>query len=104
MSAPNKEPHAPLALTMGDAAGIGPEIALQAWKDRFVDQIPKFALYADIELMRSVARSADVDPDIAILPVANALAAAEAFDDALPVVPVPLANVVRRGFPDVANG
>lgn len=104
MSAPNKEPHAPLALTMGDAAGIGPEIALQAWKDRFVDQIPKFALYADIELMRSVARSADVDPDIAILPVANALVAAEAFDDALPVVPVPLANVVRQGCPDVANG
>lgn len=104
MSAPNKEPHAPLALTMGDAAGIGPEIALQAWKDRFVDQIPKFALYADVELMRSVARSADVDPDIAILPVANALAAVEAFDDALPVVPVPLANVARPGCPDVANG
>ncbi len=104
MSAPNKEPNAPLALTMGEAAGIGPEIAFRAWKDRFVDQIPKFALYADLELMRSVARSVDVDPDLAIQPVANALAAVPVFDDALPVVPVPLAKLARPGSPDVANG
>ncbi len=104
MSAPNKEPYAPLALTMGDPAGIGPEIALQAWKDRFVDQIPKFALYADVELMRSVARSAGLDPDLAIQPVANTSAAAEAFDDALPVVPMPLTNPARSGNADVANG
>ena len=89
---------------MGDAAGIGPEIALHAWKDRFVDQIPKFALYADIELMRSLARSVDVDPDLAIQPVANALAAVRVFDDALPVVPVPLAKLALPGNPDVANG
>jgi 4-hydroxythreonine-4-phosphate dehydrogenase len=104
MSAPNKEPDAPLALTMGDPAGIGPEIALRAWRDRFVDQIPKFALYADIELMRSLARSADVDADLTIQPVANASAAAQVFGDALPVVPVPLAKLARPGSPDVANG
>jgi 4-hydroxythreonine-4-phosphate dehydrogenase len=89
---------------MGDPAGIGPEIALQAWKDRLADQIPKFALYADVELMRSVARSAGLDPDVSIQPVASVSAAAEAFDNALPVVPVPLANPARSGNADVANG
>ncbi|MFA5958356.1 4-hydroxythreonine-4-phosphate dehydrogenase PdxA [Hyphomicrobium sp.] len=104
MSAPNKEPRAPLALTMGDPAGIGPELALRAWQDRAVDSIPKFAVYADIELMRELARAAALDPATAIVPVANAAAASLVFDDALPVVPVPLAVPAISGSPDVANG
>jgi 4-hydroxythreonine-4-phosphate dehydrogenase len=89
---------------MGDAAGIGPEIALQAWRDRSGEDIPAFALYADIELMRAVARSAGLDPATAIAPVANASVAAEIFDEALPVVPVALATPAIAGKPDVANG
>ncbi len=104
MSAPNKEPAALLAVTMGDPAGIGPEIALEAWRERASGAIPKFALYADIELMRELARSAALDPANAILPVANASAAALVFDDALPVVPVPLRNPAVAGRPDVGNG
>src|SRR5437870_5310028 len=104
MSAPSREPRAPLALTMGDPAGIGPELALKAWQDRSSDAIPKFALYADIELMRELARAAALDPMTAIVPVANAGAATLVFDDALPVVPIPTANSVSAGVPDVANG
>ncbi len=104
MSAPNREPSAPLALTMGDPAGIGPELALQAWKERSADGIPPFALYADIELMRSLARASGLDADADIQPVANALAAAEVFENALPVVPVPLTASRVAGAPDVANG
>ncbi|HML30217.1 MAG TPA: 4-hydroxythreonine-4-phosphate dehydrogenase PdxA, partial [Hyphomicrobium sp.] len=104
MSAPNRETSAPLALTMGDPAGIGPELALKAWQDRSVDAIPKFAVYADIELMRSLARAAALDPETAVMPVANAAAAALVFEDALPVVPIPLANPVTAGSPDVGNG
>lgn len=103
MSAPSREPGAPLALTMGDAAGIGPEIALQAWKDRAADRIPAFALYADVELMRHLARAADLDPATTIAPVANAAAAAGVFASALPVVAVPLATPAIAGKPDAAN-
>ncbi|CAA2140061.1 4-hydroxythreonine-4-phosphate dehydrogenase PdxA [Hyphomicrobium sp. ghe19] len=99
--APQKLP--PMALTMGDAAGIGPELALQAWKDRFVDKLPKFVFYADVDMMRAVARSAGVDPAI-IVPVTNALAAAELFDEALPVIPIPLAEPAKPGAPTVTNG
>ncbi|MET0638686.1 MAG: 4-hydroxythreonine-4-phosphate dehydrogenase PdxA [Hyphomicrobium sp.] len=104
MSAPNRELPAPLAVTMGDPAGIGPELALRAWQDRGADDIPPFALYADIELMRELARASGLDPQAAIVPVANASAAALVFSDALPVVPVPLAKPVVAGSPDVANG
>lgn len=95
---------APLALTMGDPAGIGPELALKAWQDRSANAVPTFAIYADVELMRSLARAAALDPETAVMPVANAAAAARVFDDALPVVPVPLAKPVTAGTPDVANG
>lgn len=94
----------PLALTMGDPAGIGPELALRAWQERSADAIPPFAIYADIELMRTLARAAALDPETAIAPVANAAAAALVFPDALPVVPVPLAKPATAGSPDVANG
>jgi 4-hydroxythreonine-4-phosphate dehydrogenase len=104
MSAPNRELRASLALTMGDPAGIGPELALKAWQDRAADGVPRFALYADIELMRSLARAAALDPARAIVPVAHAAAADLVFDDALPVVPIPVANPVMSGLPDVANG
>lgn len=94
----------PLALTMGDPAGIGPELALCAWQDRSADAIPPFAIYADIELMRTLARASALDPETAIMPVANAGAAALVFPDALPVVPVPLSAPAIAGSPDVANG
>lgn len=103
MSAPNKEPRASLALTMGDPAGIGPELALKAWQDRFADKIPRFAIYADIELMRTLARAVGLDP-ATIVPVAHAEAADLVFDTALPVVPIPVAKPVKAGSPDVANG
>ncbi|MFT3730832.1 MAG: 4-hydroxythreonine-4-phosphate dehydrogenase PdxA [Hyphomicrobium sp.] len=104
MSAPNKEPSAALALTMGDPAGIGPELALRVWQDRKRDLIPAFALYADIDLIRGLARAAGFDAETVIQPVANATAAASIFESALPVVPVALAKPAVAGKPDVANG
>ncbi|MGO4683462.1 4-hydroxythreonine-4-phosphate dehydrogenase PdxA [Hyphomicrobium sp. 2TAF46] len=103
MSVPGKEPRAPLALTMGDAAGIGPELALQAWRDRYADRLPAFVLYADVALMRATARSAGFD-EARIVPVADLSAGAEVFEDALPVFPIPLAEPAQPGTPSVNNG
>jgi 4-hydroxythreonine-4-phosphate dehydrogenase len=95
---------APLAMTMGDPAGVGPELAIAAWRERQSLNLPPFAIYADVELMRVLAGAADLDPLTSVVPVANASVAHDVFDDALPVVPVPLATLPTAGSPDVANG
>lgn len=102
MSAPNKERSLPLAVTMGDPAGIGPEITLQAWRDRARAGLPPFVVYADIELMRDRARSTNIDPAM-IMPIADARSASGIFAEALPVVPVALEKSSVAGKPDAAN-
>ena len=82
----------PLALTMGEPAGIGSEITAQAWQ-ALRQTGPAFVLLGDAGLLTGV-------------PVARIATAAEArttFADALPVLHTPLAAPVRMGCPNVAN-
>jgi len=95
-------PDAPLALTMGDPAGIGPELAIYAWRDRAIDALPPFALYGDPDLMRGTAKR--IAPEIQIELVSDARAAAAVFMRALPVVSIPLARPAQPGQPDSGNG
>jgi 4-hydroxythreonine-4-phosphate dehydrogenase len=87
---------------MGDPSGIGPEIAVRAWRNRERDALPPFAVYADLELMRATCRSHA--PDVDVVPIPDAGAAASAFSNALPVVDVPLVQPARAGRPDACNG
>ncbi len=87
-----------LALTMGDPAGIGGEIAIKAWRMLRYDG-PAFLLIADPDWLRSCAGGAD-------LPVAVLSDPAEAgtrFAGALPVLPIELAVPAVPGRPDSAN-
>lgn len=102
MAARSGAPQLPLALTMGDPSGIGPEIAVHAWRDRTRDELPPFAVYADIDLMR--AHCAALGREIEAVPIANAELAATVFPQALPVVDVPLVRMARAGEPDAQNG
>jgi len=88
---------------MGDAAGIGPEITIKAWKDRAADRLPAFVLYADADLMRAAARASGLDEAV-IVPVPDAATGATIFADALPVLPIPLAEPAKLGQPSVRNG
>jgi len=101
MDAPSREPPAPLALTMGDPSGIGPEIAILAHRERGPRKLPPFAIYADLDLIRD--RAAALRSTISIEPVSDAKEAARVFDWALPVVPIPLARTALPGEPDAAN-
>jgi 4-hydroxythreonine-4-phosphate dehydrogenase len=91
----------PLALTMGDPAGIGPEIAVRAWRDRESHALPPFAVYADADLMRAACRAHAPGADVVTVP--NAGAAADVFRRALPVVEVPLVRPAIPGTPDSCN-
>ena len=91
----------PLALTLGDPAGIGPDITLLAWLAREREALPVFALLGDPDLMATRAASLGLQ-----VPIARISALGEAprhFPDALPVLPIPLAAPVRPGAPDVAS-
>ncbi|MGV1013375.1 MAG: 4-hydroxythreonine-4-phosphate dehydrogenase PdxA [Methyloceanibacter sp.] len=90
----------PLALTLGDPAGIGPDITLLAWAARQRDRVPPFVLIGD-ELVLA-ARAETLGLSVPIETVSEAKAAARRFADALPVLPLPVSAKVAAGHSDRA--
>jgi 4-hydroxythreonine-4-phosphate dehydrogenase len=86
----------PLALTMGDPAGIGGELTLRAWQALHRNG-PCFVAIDD------PVRLAAMSTDIPITEVASPESAHTVFADALPVLPIKLAAAARPGHPDKAN-
>jgi 4-hydroxythreonine-4-phosphate dehydrogenase len=73
----------PLALTLGEPAGIGPDIAIAAWMNRGALDLPPFYLLGDRDFI--AARAQALGHDIALADATPATAIA-IFADALPVV------------------
>jgi len=90
----------PLALTMGEPAGIGGDIALAAWVRR-AEGLPAFFLLDDPDRLRGLAARLGLDVPIQV--VATPAGAAAVFAHSLPVLPVQLAKAVEPGQPDAAN-
>ena len=90
----------PLALTLGEPAGIGPDITFAAWRRRAELGLPPFYLLGD---PRYLAERADrIAPGITIKAVEPAEAAA-AFRTALPVVDLGLEVTAPPGRPDASS-
>ena len=90
----------PLALTMGDPAGIGGELTLRAWQALRRAGLCFVAL-DDPDRLATLAAAMNCDVPIRV--VTGPAAAAETFGDALPVLPVRLAVPALPGRPDKAN-
>ena len=90
-------PHAPLALTMGDPAGIGPDITVTAWQARRDRQVPPFTVYADANVL--LQRAGDLRCAVSIVEIERPQDAARVFANALPVMPIPSTGHVRAGTP-----
>lgn len=101
MIATSRVPALPLALTMGEPAGIGAEIALQSWLRRTAEQLPVFFLLDDPARLNALAHQLGWTVPLAIID--NPAAATAAFDHALPVLPVTLPNPVQPGTADPRN-
>lgn len=91
----------PLAVSMGDPAGIGLEITLKAWLARHAQRLPPFVLFADPQAVAERARALGLS--VPVSEVASLSQAGDVFAIALPVRPLPLAAPARAGNPDVAN-
>jgi len=89
----------PLALTMGDPAGIGPELALMAWRRRSQEAAPFFLVAAPAHLAK-VAKKIGFDAPIIETPPEQA---ASVIAEGLPVVPLENAVDADFGRPDPRN-
>ena len=87
----------PLALTLGEPAGIGPDLALDVWRRRAELNVPPFYLVGTVDFLRR--RAARLGLDIPIAAVTPRSAAA-AFANALPVVAIEAAVSAEPGRPD----
>jgi len=90
--------RAPLAMTMGDPAGIGPELALAAWLAR-VSNAP-FFVFASPGAVAAAAKRAGFAASVIETDLAGAAAA---FSKGLPVVPLKSVVEDTPGLPAAAN-
>ena len=90
----------PLAVSIGDPAGIGPDVILKSWSARDVAKSPPFYVIADPDQLR--ARADAMELDIPVRPC-DADNAADLFRDGLPVVPLEAKFTAAAGAPDTAN-
>jgi 4-hydroxythreonine-4-phosphate dehydrogenase len=90
----------PLALTMGDPAGIGGELTLRSWLALRATG-PAFVALDDPERLMGLARRMGLDVPVRL--VNDAASAGTVFPAALPVLPVVLTATPIPGQPDEAN-
>jgi 4-hydroxythreonine-4-phosphate dehydrogenase len=90
----------PLALTMGEPAGIGGEITLAAWRRR-AEGVPPFFLLDAPERLAALAGA--LGWSVPITAIAAPEEADAAFADHLPVLPIALPRPVRAGHGDAGN-
>ena len=90
----------PLALTLGEPAGIGPDITIAAWRRRGELDLPPFYLIADADFMARRAARLGVPLPIRVVTPREAGAV---FASALPIVPLDLPVSAEPGRPDASS-
>lgn len=92
---------APIAVTMGEPAGIGAEVLLKAWRSRRSFGLAPF--FAIDDPGRLAAQSEALGLGVPVSAIAGPDEAPAQFDEALPVLANPLAAPDVSGHPDPAN-
>ena len=94
----------PLALTLGEPAGIGPDLTLSVWQRRVELDLPPFYLIGDPDFLAARAQLLGLDVPLSSVTPAEACAA---FERALPVVALDLTNALAvtaaPGKPDASS-
>ncbi|TCT36423.1 4-hydroxythreonine-4-phosphate dehydrogenase PdxA [Martelella mediterranea] len=88
----------PLALSQGDPAGIGPELAIKAWVNRVESGVPPFLFFGDPRILKQRASLLGFGD----VPVVNASpeTTVATFSEALPVFAIDAACPIDPGRPD----
>ncbi|HVL29096.1 MAG TPA: 4-hydroxythreonine-4-phosphate dehydrogenase PdxA [Sphingomicrobium sp.] len=89
-------PIAPLAVSLGDPAGIGPEVVAKCWDHRSAFNLPAFLAVGDARALAAVW-------DGPIVTIDDPRDADSAFDVGLPIIHLPSAEADVPGRPSVAG-
>jgi 4-hydroxythreonine-4-phosphate dehydrogenase len=89
-------PVAPLAVSLGDPAGIGPEVIAKAWAVRAAHRLPPFFAIGD-------RRGVEAVWDGPVAMIARPAEAADLFETALPLLPVEDCGAIEPGNPNLAG-
>ena len=96
------KPGLPLAVTMGDPAGIGLDITLTAFSRATDPALPSFVFYADADAVAARAQALGIG--LVIHRIASTSGVQQVPAGALGLVNVPLASPVCAGRADARNG
>ena len=88
----------PLALSMGDPAGVGPELAIAAWSRRHDEALPAFVVIGS----HAVIAAAGLRVSVPVVAVSSPSEAVALFDTALPVIDIGVGSYTP-GQPDDAG-
>ncbi|MEP9366288.1 4-hydroxythreonine-4-phosphate dehydrogenase PdxA [Xanthobacter sp. VNH20] len=91
---------AALALTLGEPAGIGPDLTLAAWTLRAEKGCPPFFAVGDPALLEDRARRLGLSVPVRVVEPKSAI---DAFDRFLPVVPAGPRATAEPGVPDATS-
>lgn len=89
-------PAAPLAVSLGDPAGIGPEVIAKAWAVRSAHRLAPFFCIGD-------RRSLEAVWDGPILPISHPSEAMNCFEQGLPLLQVDDPGEIEPGNPNLAG-
>ena len=89
--------HKPLALTMGEPAGVGPELTVRLWQEREKYSLPPFVFIGSSAALKAY------DGDIPVKSVTSPSQALECFNEAIPVVEIDLGGAIVVGELNTAN-
>ncbi len=94
----------PLALTLGEPAGIGPDLALAIWRRRVELDLPAFYLIGDADFLKHRARALGLDVPLSVVTPAKASTdICATFERALPVAALGLPVTAAPGKPDASS-
>lgn len=92
----SRAPQFPLAVSLGDPAGIGPEVIAKCWDNRDRFELAPFVAIGDPRSVRAVW-------DGQIATIEDPREADSAFDVGLPLIQIPSPEEDRPGHPSVAG-
>ncbi|MGN6499040.1 MAG: 4-hydroxythreonine-4-phosphate dehydrogenase PdxA [Tsuneonella sp.] len=87
----------PLAVSLGDPAGVGPELIAEAWTLRDTERLTPFFAAGGVRLLAAAAAARGIE--LPVIPIAAPAEAVDAFAHGLPVLGE-LDGVYRPGEPD----